>query len=30
VRWVTVQEMHEYSFVEADLSVITALEEVRI
>lgn len=30
VRWVTVKEMNEYSFVEADLSVITALEEVRI
>ena len=28
VRWVTVQEMNHYSFVEADLNLITALEEI--
>ena len=30
VRWVTVQEMNQYNFVEADLKLITALEEIRI
>ena len=28
VRWVTVQEMNDYSFVEADLNLIAALEEI--
>ena len=28
VRWVTVQEMNGYSFVEADLNLIAALEEI--
>ena len=28
VRWVTVQEMKQYSFVEADLHLIAALEEI--
>jgi 8-oxo-dGTP diphosphatase len=28
VRWVTVQEMKHYSFVEADLNLIAALEEI--
>jgi 8-oxo-dGTP diphosphatase len=28
VRWVTVQEMNHYSFVEADLNLIAALEEI--
>jgi 8-oxo-dGTP diphosphatase len=30
VRWVTVQEMNQYSFVEADLNLIAALEEIRL
>ena len=30
VRWVTVQEMSKYNFVEADLNVINALEEIRL
>jgi len=30
VRWVTVEEMNQYSFVEADLKLIAALEEIRL
>jgi len=30
VRWVTVQEMNQYNFVEADLNLISALKEIRI
>lgn len=30
VRWVTVEEMNQYIFVEADLNLITALEEIRL
>ena len=30
VRWVTVQEMNQYSFVEADLNLIAALKEIRL
>lgn len=30
VLWVTVPEMNEYTFVEADLNVISALEKIRL
>lgn len=30
VLWVTVSEMNQYTFVEADLNVISALEKVRL
>jgi len=30
VLWVTVPEMNEYTFVEADLDVISALEKIRL